>query len=614
MKLFHSDLVALSFWFILFISTLGYSFLFRNLFKLSFSKEEYPLSFYLAGGFFLFSYISFSVGVFGGGFSFYPQVFIFGLGFLFFVLFRYQAVYFFLSLKNLVQEFLQNKKYLIWLLFPFLYYFCRFVSSLMPQQHNDALYYHLAAGKFWVLEKTIKVLISNPSFAQSTIVEALFAFPQFFLGTLGVFSHVTTQIYAQLTHFFFGQFLTTALVFMILRESILDSSKNLPKIFFLSWVITTLACIEWTGTLAKTDYFVVLGLFCAYLGFLKFYKTLETVHLILFSFFALISFVIKMMASPFLLSMFLSLFFIDAFRKKFLKHSLVIILVIVICFFSLWYRNLKTTDALFFPAFDKKIISDWWIAHNASFFGLPYFHGDIFWWFKNKLLERSFLKFLFFFGFFGFLFLRKKTLEKILAFLNFLFLFLMIRANADGRFGGFALSFFLMLGVLGVEDLLKKIPRKISTIVSGFIFFFGFGINIPIDLPFKFYKKYLFKDVQTYVNEFHAYQNSKNWINENIKQWTPILAIADKANFYLDKPTLNFAESRKWQKILEESKDARDFLIRVKNENIRYIYLQKEFIYPEDLKKIWTELQSIAQKIKVMEQDKVMLLDLSLIR
>ena len=68
----------------------------------------------------------------------------------------------------------------VWLALPALFIATRFITSSLPQQHNDALYYHLAAVKNWVLLGRITTLSENPSFTQASFWEVIYALPMFF--------------------------------------------------------------------------------------------------------------------------------------------------------------------------------------------------------------------------------------------------------------------------------------------------------------------------------------------------------------------------------------------------------------------------------------------------
>jgi hypothetical protein len=82
--------------------------------------------------------------------------------------------------------------------FVFIFIFLsRCIESLLPYDHSDALYYHLAGAKIWYFESFKHLILNLPSYAQAGMFD-LFYYPLFFLHL----SLVKTQSLAQFLHFF----------------------------------------------------------------------------------------------------------------------------------------------------------------------------------------------------------------------------------------------------------------------------------------------------------------------------------------------------------------------------------------------------------------------------
>ncbi len=507
----------------------------------------------------------------------------------------------------------------IWIALPVLYLLTRFASASLPQQHNDALYYHLAAPKFWVLNHKITTTMFNPSFTQASFWEVLYAFPMLVMGVKGDFNHVVTQLYSQWMHFFFGQVLLIFLSVEIMKAFLHKSSvKALAYIqdkesilFFMAWLATSIACIEWTGGLAKNDYIVNVFIFSAFWFLIT---SAETIFILLAGLCIGFSYATKMSAVavfpifPFLLLL---------HKVRSIKKALILFAFIATGASATIVKNLISTGNPFFPMFDQQIgphwIAQWWADHNASFSGLPKLTKEMFtYWLPYKFLERGLAKALTALVVFSFLVNLKSKLVNsktkiilwIILILQFVFAMSFLRPETDGRYAAFAFS---LMVILAFVQILEKTPP------SRYLFImipFGLLLNIPLDLIVKIPKNYSFENSMKYVNQFHAYQNMKNYINQNLESTDRIVAIADKANFYVDIPYETFTEMKDFHTLAESSHNAQEFLGRMRELKYRYVFLQQDFVYPPTLSKYWDELQVLAQKCKVHEADRTLLLDL----
>ncbi len=198
----------------------------------------------------------------------------------------------------------------------------------------------------------------------------------------------------------------------------------------------------------------------------------------------------------------------------------------------------------------------------------------------------------------------------IFAFVQLALMISIIRPEVDGRYGGFVMSTILIFGFS--EILLKgwSVSLKFPALFGLLIFPMGAMLNSPVDLLIKIPKNYLFQPAQKYVDQYHSYQESKNWMNENLPKDAVVVALADKANFYLDIKSEPFAEMKKWSDLAESSKSGLDFLKKVKAQGYRYFYLQTHFVYPPTLGPWWDELMKIGERTKMFKLQSMMLLDL----
>jgi hypothetical protein len=78
-----------------------------------------------------------------------------------------------------------------------LIFLSRCIESLLPYDHSDALYYHLAGAKIWYFTSFKDLILNLPTYAQAGIFD-IFYYPLFFLKL----SLVKTQSLAQFLHFF----------------------------------------------------------------------------------------------------------------------------------------------------------------------------------------------------------------------------------------------------------------------------------------------------------------------------------------------------------------------------------------------------------------------------
>lgn len=556
------------------------------------------------------STLAFNVSEFG---------FIFSIGFIFLILFLSKQDKSFYSdfFKSLKPKHFQN---LIWIILPLLYLITRFASASLPQQHNDALYYHLAAPKFWVLNQKITTTMYNPSFIQASFWEVLYAFPMLVLGAKGNFSHVVTQLYSQWMHFIFGQILLIFLSVDILKALLNKSSvKALAYIqdkgivlFFIGWISTSIACIEWTGGLAKNDFIVNVFIFSAFWFLIE---SAESICVVLAGLLIGFAYATKMSAVA-VFPVFPFILFLH--KDKSLVKYIILILAIGVGASATLTKNIVATGNPFFPIFDDKIgphwVAQWWADHNSSFSGMPKLTSEMFTkWLPNKFLERGLAKVLVVIISISFIFNFKNNATKsktklvlwCLLIIQFLFSMSFLRPETDGRYSAFVFS---LMALLAFSQLLEKTPsfRILFSIIP-----LGFLLNIPLDLIVKLPKNYSFEDSMKYVNQYHAYQNMKNFMNQNLNSNDRIVAIADKANFYVDIPYETFTEMKDFQIFAESADNAQEFISRMKELGYRYIFLQDHFVYPPTLSKYWNELQAIAKSKAIFTADNTILVDLN---
>lgn len=522
----------------------------------------------------------------------------------------------------------------IWLLFPVLYFLARIFSAGLPQQHNDALYYHLAAPKLWAELGKIALTPEHPSYAQASFWETIYGLPQFFLGTRGAFAHVATQLFGQWMHVLWGQFGVLFAGAAILRAFAPELRKRSGLTIFLAWLCTTLPCVEWTGGLAKNDYVAAFFAMAAVISLTAPSRGSRVPPALLCGLLAGWAFATKMSAACTVVALPVLVFSLQAKGAR-LRAFAFYALGCAIAAVPVFFRNALFTGNPFFPMFDAAIgpgwLSSWWIDHNASFGGVFKPHAAMVPWIVDRLFEKSLPKILLALGLLATahpLLVGSKTRwrERRLAHakwgiffaLQLVFVAMSVRAAADGRYGGYALSLLLIFLLAPLAEAVARslsspspspLQRAVYLLVP-----LGLLLNSPVDLIVKVPRDYWREPAEKYVDQFHAYQESKNWMDANIPavaaKESTVVALADKANFYLDVPFETFAEMKKWELVLAASADARDFLKRLKAEGYRFFFMQTHFVYPPAIQPMWSDLMALAKELAVFSGQSVVVLDL----
>lgn len=433
-----------------------------------------------------------------------------------------------------------------WFILPILYMLCRLFAAGLPQQHNDALYYHMAAAKFWAGEGRILLTADHPSFAQATLWESLFGVPLLFLsrGEESILPELMAHISGQWMHALWGQAATVAALFVLLSRIGAKASVPLapaPRLF-AAWLLACLPSIQWTGALAKNDYvyflFVVVGFAEAVAG-----RALAT-GLALG-----LAFATKPVAAWAGLG---CLFFLAPRRWPALVIGGLAASALVLG------RNFYFTRNPLFPGFEAQLgpgwVSDAWNAHNASFIGGPRWDAHmLLGWAPERLFEKPLPAVVLALGLaaLAYQLLRTRKVPALTAkglascALQFIMALLLLRPNADARY---AMPIIALAGAFLVPAVAQVFPSR--PVLSAPLILLGLLINTPLDVLYKVPAHYLFKSAPLYLERFHPDFAVTEWLNKNVLASERVFFAAEKANYYFKGRYVTTLETRKWEDLL----------------------------------------------------------------
>lgn len=316
---------------------------------------------------------------------------------------------------------------------------------------------------------------------------------------------------------------------------------------------------EWTGGLAKTDYFLALLTVTGVLALLE--KKWFFTGLLLGFAYATKAFAFwSILALPIVVP---------------IRFWALTISGIFVGAAPILARNLIFLGNPFFPALDHFLGPGWlsqrWIQANASFVGAPSFSKSLSW-------------------------LGREIFSKPLSIVNFgillavlpmirkekrgtkLFLFVLVqliiavsvlKSAAEGRYLGPSLICGALLGY----GLLLKNPlfsRKNSRISQAFLLL-GLWVNIPLDVLIKLPRDFWFNNADLYIEKFLPIYGWQKWANENLPKTAKLVSLNEKLNYYLDFKTDNAVEMKAWEDLIENSSAQR--LVEVlKSRGVDYLH------------------------------------------
>lgn len=475
-----------------------------------------------------------------------------------------------------------------WMIWPALYFASRFFASGVPQQHSDAIYYHLLGPKLWVEAGRIELFAAHPSLSQATLFETLYALPQLWLGTTGLKNHVITQLYGQWMHMIWGQLACLVAGALLLRRFVPGISIGLSV--FASWLCTSQPAFEWLGCLAKNDYVMMAFILFA---------TLAALEKRWFAAGLLVGF---------------------AFATKFLAAWFAIALVILIprrfwlvyvagaalgCA-PLLLRNVVSAGNPLFPMLDNVIgphwISSWWNDHNQSFGGGVRFDPAMLVWTWSRAFEKALPKIILGLGVAaaGWQWWRSKKGPEWRWFFflatQLVLALLMLRPLADGRYLNYIcalIAITAMAAVLRVRTQNAKLARWTAPLLLAL----GILINTPVDTLWKIPRDYLFSPADKYVKGFHPVYDAQTWVHENVDPNDRVLWLAEKQHFYLDRPFETVVEMKKWELLLTPLQTFEDLSRVAREQGYRYVHFSPHAgPFPSPLRLYWNEILARGDK------------------
>jgi hypothetical protein len=499
----------------------------------------------------------------------------------------------------------------VFFIFPGLYFLARLFSCGVPQQHSDALYYHLAAPKHWAQLGRIILVDTHPTYAQSGIWENIYGIPMLFMGTKGLFPLLTTQLYSQWMHMLWGQ-VGCVVVGAALIGRLAPASLARPGLrVFLAWLACSFASVEWLGCLAKNDFVLTLfamGALAAALegrpgwaGFLAACSfSTKSLGIIAVAGTPLAVTVVVLSARlPW-----------SARWRRLAKAALAYGLCAVLGALPFAGRNWLWTGNPLFPYLDEVIGPGWlttfWIGHLHAGGGGFQLSSVMPLWVWNSIYLRTMPKILLVAG--GSMLVLHTVLRRlgIMAIaplprvpwtaalagaLSQLFLvMLMMRPVSDGRYGIFAGIICLTLAAAGLAAFLADLKGKARGAAALALLPLGALVSIPVDNFWKIPRDYWFAPSVKYLDQFHWTYDSKKWLNEHAGESEALLFTSDKINFYLERQFETMPEMRRWELRLEKCRELNCVFKVVRDNGYRWIHFNTESIYPPYIEPYWNEL------------------------
>ena len=499
----------------------------------------------------------------------------------------------------------------LFFIFPLLYFLARLFSGGVPQQHSDALYYHLAAPKHWAQLGRIILVDTHPTFAQTGIWENIYGVPMLFLGTKGLFPLITTQLYSQWMHMLWGQ-VGCMLMGAALIGRLAPASLARPGLrIFLAWLACSFASVEWLGCLAKNDFILTLfamGALAAaiegrpgWAGFLAACsfstKSLGIVAVAGTPIAVTITVLCTRLPWP-------------ARWRRLGKAALAYGACAVLGALPFTGRNWLWTGNPLFPYLDEVIGPGWlttfWIGHLHAGGGGFQLNSVMPLWVWNSIYLRTMPKIILVAG--GTLLLLHTVLRRLgvmpMAPLprvtwmtalgggltQLILVMLMMRPVSDGRYGISAGIICLTMAAAGLAGFLATLKGPLRALSIIALLPLGAMVNIPVDNFWKIPRDYWFAPSVKYLDQFHWTYDSKKWLNEHTGPRETLLFTSDKINFYLDRDFETMPEMRRWELRLEKCRELNCVLQAVRENGYRWIHFNIESIYPPYIEPYWNEL------------------------
>lgn len=476
----------------------------------------------------------------------------------------------------------------LWLIWPLLYFTSRFFACGVPQQHSDALYYHLLGPKLWVEAGRVALTAAHPSLSQATLFETLYALPQLWLGTIGLKSHVITQLYGQWMHMIWGQIASLVAGVFLLRR--LTPGTGLGLSVFAAWICTSQPAFEWLGCLAKNDYIMMMFILFATLAALE-------KHWLAAGVLVGFAFSTKFLAAWFAIALLVLI------PPRFWIHYLAAALV---GFIPLLLRNVVSAGNPLFPMFDNVIgphwISSWWNDHNQSFGGAVRFDAAMLGWLWTRALEKALPKIILALGVLAVAWqwfrLRKAPQWRwaLFLFIQLALGLLMLRPLADGRYLNYVCA-LMALGAMAAVLRLRLLNLKLARLSAPLILALGILLNTPVDTIWKIPRDYLFSPADKYVAGFHPVYDAQTWVHENVDSKDQVLWLAEKQHFYLDRPFETVVEMKKWQLLLTPLQTFEELARVAREQGYRYVHFSPHAgPFPSPLRPFWDKILALSGK------------------
>lgn len=461
---------------------------------------------------------------------------------------------------------------LLFLVFPALFFLCRFVNTSVPQQHSDPLYYHVLAPWHWAEMGRITLESIHPSYAQATLWEVVYGIPAIVFQAAPISDltrRLMTQVSSQWLHFFGGQIASFAIAAQILFDAIQksglcnrDKKHQKLKCIFWGWLAISFAAMEWTGTLAKNDYILLVFLLAALHEVLK--GSLRS--LVLAGFYVGCAYSSKVFA---IWSALAFLVFIPVRRWP------LIILPALIAILPVAIRNGLSSGNPFFPVLDVQLGPGWtsqsWRIASETFAGPPQASWAMLQWFWARPLAGGVARFsIVAMVVVSAILLRRRQFQtafKILAFflIQATLALLILKPDADGRY---AVPFLIMTFLLVLREILPDLPRW------GIVFILlGFTVRIPVESLVKVPRDYWFSSSSKYLQQFHPLQPMIEWLHANTNPKDKIYFHYDKALFYFSRDFECISEMASWEREMNASTNLSAYLSVLEERGFRYLVL-----------------------------------------
>ncbi len=499
----------------------------------------------------------------------------------------------------------------LFFIFPALYFLTRLFSCGVPQQHSDPLYYHLAAPKLWAQLGRIILVDTHPTYAQTGIWENIYGVPLLAMGTKGLFSLVTTQLYSQWMHMIWGQ-VGCVLLAAALMAKLAPVSQSKPGLrVFLAWLACSFASVEWLGCLAKNDFILTLFAVAAVAAALEGRPGWA-------GFLAACSFstkslgIVAVAATPLavIVVVLCSRLPWPARWRRLSKAALSYGWGAALGALPFAGRNWLWTGNPLFPYLDEVIGPGWlttfWIGHLHAGGGGFQLDGRMPQWAWDSLYLRTMPKIILVAGIAALLVHTVTRRLKLMPLpplprvpwiaalaagaCELALVMLMMRPVSDGRYGIAPGILCLTLAAAGLVSFAAHLKGTSRAVMALALLPLGALVNIPVDVFWKIPRDYWFADAAKYLDQFHWTYDSKKWLNAHTAPDETLLFTSDKINFYLERNFETMPEMRRWELKLETCRTLHCALGVVRDSGYRWIHFNIESVYPPYLEPYWGEL------------------------